>query len=177
MGATFRYLALPEEEKCVLDWFRQRSVPPVEKAQSGCSIFYFPDAGPLAVDNYKSPLVSVYAPVRKRGVLTTIGEVHFLAKPISSFPKLRAIQSQFRKWLSSHPCVYSRKPEFQADWNYWLEGSVQNLDSEIFALPLGLEALQAGSYFVAEGDNETVLERVCRQLRLRGVEGISNPAI
>lgn len=33
---------------------------------------------------------------------------------------------------------------------------------EIYALPLGMAALQSGSYFVAASDNDSVLDRVCR---------------
>ena len=117
-------------------------------------------------------MVSVFLPVRKRGVLTTIGEVHFLATPLSEFPGLHRINKRFRDWLSANPCVYSHKPGFAHEWDYYLEGSAKNWDPEIFALPAGMQALQNGSYFVAGDDNDFVLDRVCQSLELRGVEGL-----
>jgi hypothetical protein len=116
--------------------------------------------------------VNVFLPVRKRGELTTIGEVHFLATPLSAFPGLNKVNKLFRKWLLENPCVYSHRPDFVHEWEYFLEGSAKNWDGDIHALPAGIVALQSGSYFVADCDNDFVLDRVCRSLELRGVEGV-----
>jgi hypothetical protein len=111
-------------------------------------------------------------PIQKRGVLTTIGEVHFLATPLSAFPGLNKLNKRFRDWLRENPCVYSHRPDFAHEWDSFLEGSAKNWDSDIIALPGGRAALQRGSYFVADNDNDFVLDRVCRALQLRGVEGV-----
>lgn len=55
-------------------------------------------------------------------------------------------------------------------YGYYLEGTVKNISDSIYAFPDGLAAYQAGQYFVAESDNEFVLDRVCRALRLRGID-------
>lgn len=136
-------------------------------------MFYFREFGPLDSDTKKSPLVTVFTPMRKRGALTTIGEVHFLAAPLSAFPSLKKINQRFRDWLTEYPCVYSHRPDFVHEWDYYLEGSARNWDSDIFALRTGMEALKHGSYFVANVDNELELDRVCRTLELRGVEGVT----
>ena len=173
MGTTYRFLATVEETATVLDWFRSLPEQPVESAHCAGSLFHFRNLGPLDSDVKKSPLVDVFMPVRKRGVLTTIGEVHFLATPLSAFPGLNKINKRFREWLRKNPCVYSHRPDFVHEWDYFLEGSAKNWDSDIFALPAGMAALQRGSYFVGRDDNELQLDRVCRILELRGVEGIS----
>jgi hypothetical protein len=136
-------------------------------------LLYFRQIGPLQSDSKKSPLVIVFPPRRKRGVLTTVGEVHFLATPLSTFPALNKINKRFRDWLGAFPCVFSHRPEFVHDWDYYLEGSCLNCDSDIFALPAGIGQLRNGSYFVAANDNEARLDLVCRALELRGVEGIT----
>lgn len=172
MGTTYRFLTTVDEASTVLAWFRELPEQPVECVREDGVLFYFRDFGPINFDAKKSPVVSVFLPVRKRDVLTTIGEVHFLATPLSEFPGLNRINKRFREWLSANPCVYSHKPSFVHEWDYYLEGSAKNWDPEIFALPAGMQALQNGSYFVAGDDNDFVLDRVCRSLELRGVEGL-----
>lgn len=55
-------------------------------------------------------------------------------------------------------------------YGYYLEGTVRNISDFIYAFPDGLAAYLTGQYFVAESDNEFVLDRVCRTLRLRGID-------
>jgi hypothetical protein len=172
MGSTYRFLSTIEEAPAVLDWFRALPERPVEVPRDTGSLFHFRDFGPLDSDAKKSPVVNVFTPTRKRGVLTTIGEVHFLATPLSAFPELNKVNKQFREWLSENQCVYSHRPDFVHEWDYFLEGSTQNWDSDIFALPAGMMALQRGSYFVAADDNEARLDNVCRALQRRGVDGV-----
>src|SRR5215471_6924052 len=171
MGTTYRYLATVEEARAVLDWFRALAEPSVESVHDAGSLFYFRDFGPFDSDAKKSPVVNVFVPVRKRGVLTTIGEVHFLATPLSAFPGLNKVNKRFREWLAENPCIYSHRPDFLHEWDYFPEGSAKNWDPDIHALPAGMAGLQRGSYFVAAYDNDFVLDRVCRALQLRGVEG------
>lgn len=173
MGTTFRFLSSIEEASAVLDWFHALPVKPVESPCTEGMLFYFQGFGPLDSDHKKSPLVNVFLPTRKRGVLTTIGEVHFLTTPLSRFPELNKISKQFREWLSKHPCVHSHNPSFKHEWDYFLEGSACNWEPPIFALPSGMVALENGCYFVAQEDGESVLDRVCRALELRGVEGVT----
>ncbi len=172
MGTTYRFLASIEEASTVLDWFRSLSEQSVESAHDAGVLFFFRDLGLLHSEAKKSPVVRVFAPKRKRGVLTTIGEVHFPATPLSAFPELNKINKRFRDWLRKKPCVYSHRPDFVHDWDYFLEGTIKNWDSDIFALPGGMVALQSGSYFVTGDDNELQLDRVCRALQLRGVNGV-----
>jgi len=172
MGTTYRFLATVEEASAVLDWFRVLPEQPVERSRADGSLFYFREFGSLDPDAKKSPVVNVFLPVQKRGILTTIGEVHFLATPLSAFPGLNKINKRFREWLEDNPRVYSHHPDFAHEWDYFFEGSAKNWDSDIRALPAGMAALQRGSYFVAGDDNDTVLDRVCRTLELRGVEGV-----
>jgi hypothetical protein len=62
------------------------------------------------------------------------------------------------------------------DWDYYLEGSIRNYDDKVFALPSAMDALRRGQYFVADNDDDFVLDKVCKSLRLRGVEGITPEA-
>jgi hypothetical protein len=161
-----------EEASAVLDWFRSLPGQMVEVTYDAGSLFHFREFGPLDPDPKKSPVANVFLPVRKRGALTTIGEVHFLATPLSAFPGLNEISKRFREWLSQYPCVYSHRPDFVHERDYFLEGGAKNWDTDIFALPSGLAALQRGSYFVAADDNDARSDVVCRALQLRGFEGL-----
>jgi hypothetical protein len=172
MGTTYRYLATVAEASAVLDWFRSLPEQSVESTRDAASVFYFRDFGPLDPDAKKSPVVNVFLPVVKRRVLTTIGEVHFLPTPLSAFPGLNRVNKRFREWLGRNPCVYSHRPDFVHDWDYFLEGSATNWATDLFALPAGYAALQRGSYFISGDDNDLVLDRICRALELRGVEGV-----
>ena len=117
-------------------------------------------------------MVNVFMPLRKRGVLLTCGEVHFLATPMSLFPKLQLINRHFRQWLGEFTCVFSRRAGFPPEWDYYLEGDLRNHDSDILALPEAMDALRHGAYFVAECDSDARIDQIVRQLQLRGVEGI-----
>ncbi|MGD0898610.1 MAG: hypothetical protein ABR915_12290 [Thermoguttaceae bacterium] len=117
--------------------------------------------------------MNVFTPLRKRDVLLTCGEVHFLATPLSLFPQLAALNRAFRAWLSQFTRVFSRRKDFEPEWNYYLEGGIQNRDADVHALPNAMRLLRQGRYFVAMDDNDCVLEKVCRELRKRGVPGVS----
>lgn len=172
MGVTYRFLAQVEEGQTVLSWFRSLTESVVEIEQhDGCG-FHFRDFGPLEEDASKCPVVNVFTPIRTRGVLTTIGEVHFLATPLSRFPGLKKINRMFRVWLTSFPCVFSHRPDFIHEWDNFLEGSALNWDPDVFALPEGFAALQRGEYFIAHHDLSGSLDLVCRKLQLRDVQGI-----
>ncbi|ARN22296.1 hypothetical protein A4W93_21655 [Piscinibacter gummiphilus] len=122
------------------------------------------------VDAKASPVASIFLPRIRRGALWTVGEVHFLATPLRErFPAVHKISTAFSKWLSTQECVYSNKRKINP-FSYYLEGSVQNHDPEVFAFESALSALNAGQYFVTEDDTEFRLDAICKMLGLRGVE-------
>lgn len=172
MSTYYRFLETVEEASAVLDWFRTLPERPVANSRDDGSLFYFRDFGPIDSDAEKAPLVNIFLPRQKRVILTTIGEVHFLATPLSAFPGLNKVNKRFRAWLREYPCICSNRPDFDGEWNYFLEGTALNW-GDIHALPAGMAALQRGSYFVARNDTDSVLDKVCRALQLRGVEGCS----
>jgi hypothetical protein len=53
--------------------------------------------------------MNVFLPARRRGVLTTIGEIHFLATPLSAFPALNKVNKRFREWLKEYPGIYTHQ--------------------------------------------------------------------
>jgi hypothetical protein len=65
---------------------------------------------------------------------------------------------------------WAKKSGSPSDWNYYLEGGIQNSDAELFALPQAREALRHGQYFVHCRDNEIRLQTVSKALRLRGYD-------
>jgi hypothetical protein len=116
------------------------------------------------------PIVTIVLPQVRRGVLWTIGEVHFRSTPLrKQFPALHKINGAFSKWLSAFECVYSNQRSENL-YSYYFEGSVQNLDAPIFALQSGLEALKKERYFVSHMDNPSRLDSICKRLRLRGID-------
>ena len=80
-------------------------------------------------------------------------------------PRIRT-RRQFVKWLGQFDPVYEGRP---GDWDYYLEGSIRNEDSTVYAMPGWMAALERGTYFVADDDNDLVIDTVCRSLALRGV--------
>jgi len=176
VGSTFRFIEDPAAASSVLTWFRSLKAPPREVQTERGFTLHFQDVGPVAydahghIDSKASPLASVFVPCVRRGALWTVGEVHFLATPLRDrFPALHKISSAFAKWLSAHECVYSNKRNSNP-FSYYLEGSIQNFDPDVFAFESALSALNAGRYFVAEDDTESRLTAICKFLRLRGVE-------
>jgi hypothetical protein len=178
MGSTFRMLALESDHALLLRWFLDLpDAPEIVPARDRGAALYFRSIGPLAktpagVDVKSSPIVSLFAPRQRRGVLWTAAEVHFLATPGRRFPRLEAVSRALRTWLARHELVFANSVPRTRGWDHGLLGSLQNWDGEIRALPAAMAALRAGQTFVSEGDNDFVLDKVCHTLRLRGVEGI-----
>lgn len=176
MGTTYRFIADPSETSEVLTWFRSLSQPPDEIRTDYGYVLYFGDCGPLnhdsagRIDSNASPVVTIYLPQVRCGVLWSVGEVHFLATPLrAQFPVLHKISLAFSKWLAELPCVFSSKST-NNEFAYYLEGSIRNQDAPVFAFSSGRDALQSGRYFVGQNDNEQVLNVLCKTLCLRGVE-------
>jgi hypothetical protein len=174
MGVTIRFIEEPGPN-AVLEWFRAQPEKPEEVATDRSTVLYFRGLGPLVYDatgrinSALSPVATLYAPRARRGTLWTVGEVHFLPTPLRRrFPALHRTAANLAKWLSSFQCVFARGEP--CEFAYFLEGSVRNGDAPIYALPSGLDALQAGRYFVSEGESEARVGDLCRQLRLRGLE-------
>jgi hypothetical protein len=125
---------------------------------------------PVLVNFFAVAVATVFLPRETRGVLWTVGEVHFLATPLRKlFPRLHKISTDFSRWLGTHECIYPNRSPGNA-YEYYMEGSVRNSDAPVFAFDSGLDALRSGRYFVSDNDNDFVLDKLCRALRLRGVE-------
>jgi hypothetical protein len=183
MGATkkktwtiHRYIEAPNEPSPVLDWLRRAAAQAEEIALPRGVAFHFRQFADLvvaddnSVDVHRSPLVTVFVPQVRRGIVWTVGEVHFWATPLRQlFPSLHGLSRAFASWLRQFECVFAKGQSRHPEWEYHLEGSVRNSDPAIFALPSGLEALNSGRYFVDHRDTDRVLDTLCRALRLRGI--------
>lgn len=174
MGKIYRFAEAPSTASEVLRWFLALEQPPMDVHRPKGVTLHFDHYGSLAIDGSgildpaASPLVSIFLPQVRRGILWTIGEVHFLATPLRKrFPPLQAVSSAFSAWLAGHEQIFP--PKGQDDFSYFLEGSVRNNHPPVFALPSGLAAIREGRYFVGDDDNDSYLDRICRALRLRGV--------
>jgi hypothetical protein len=140
------------EQTRVLDWIRSLPEHPSGSKHGAGSISYFREFGPLDPEPSRSPLVNVFVPNRKRGVLTTIGKLHSLATPLSAFPALNKVNKRFRDWLRELPCIYPQRADFVHEWEYFLECSACNWDSDIFALPDGMvDAFRSMTASVSSG--------------------------
>jgi len=150
--------------------------PPEEVQTAYGFVLYFRSFGPLvheeagAIDTARSPIVTLVRPALRREVLWTVGEVNFLATLSSPENKsLQSVARAFAKWLRGKERVYDRSPRIENPFAYYLEGSSKNW-GDVYALPSGLEHLKRGGYVVSHKDNDFVIDRVCRSLRLRGIK-------
>jgi hypothetical protein len=99
--------------------------------------------------------------------------LHFLPTPLARlFPKLNRISRKFSAWLRRFDCVFS-PGNVAGEWDYYLEGTLRNGGTPIYAMPQAMAALRSGQYFISGNDTDYVLDKLCRSLRLRGVPGIS----
>lgn len=174
MATTYYYLSPPGESD-VLDWFKSQPEESEEFSSPERMLLFYRQFGPLAqnakggVDAFSSPLISIYPPKTRRSALWTMGEVHFCSKG-GLFPKLERLRRRFQGWLWEKPVVWERKHDGTEGYGYYLEGSIKNIADTVYAFPAGLSAFQSGQYFVAEHDNEGVIDTLCKALRLRGVD-------
>ena len=175
MGVTHFFLSTPDGAEPVLDWFRGLAPAPALIGTKGGVWVYFRELGPLVpsdetFDTERSPLVGVFLPQVRRGILYTAGEVHFLPTPLrEQFPALDRVNRKFKQWLASFPQVWSSSPGWPGEWNYYIEGSIKEFARSAFALPSGMQALAKGNYFIKHDEPPIVVEKVCNALRLRGV--------
>lgn len=174
MGVTIRFIEEPGPNR-VLAWLRAHPAEPEEVLTERSTVFHFRACGPLLydsrghIDTALSPVATLFPPRVRRAALWTAGEVHFLPTQMRrKFPALHRTAADLAKWLSSFHCVFA--PGASSEFAYYLEGSLRNEDSPIYALPSGLDALNDGRYFVSEGESDGRLDGLCQQLRLRGVE-------
>ncbi|HEX8232381.1 MAG TPA: hypothetical protein VF559_03410 [Caulobacteraceae bacterium] len=177
MSAAYHFVEAPAGESEVLGWFRSLNAPPEEVANKIGRTLYFREFGPLAhaadgsIDTNKSPVITVALPNIRRGVLWSVGEVHFLASNLRAVAtRFEAVHRAFKQWIEAKPLVFENNRRVENPHAYYLEGGSQNFGSKIWAMPSGLEAILAGQYFVSHRDNNVVLDKVCRSLALRGIE-------
>ena len=174
MATTYYFLSAPTEQD-VLNWFRGQAEAAEEHPNDDRVLLFYRQYGPLAQtsdgspDATMSPLVSIFFPKVRRSTLWTVGEVHFLYKSKAGFSDLERLRGRFQKWLQSHPIAWERQQDGREGYGYYLEGGIQNIAEKVFALPTGGAALEVGQYFVAEGAGDYELDRICKALRLRGV--------
>ncbi len=175
MGASYFFVEAPDSPSEIIAWFRSLAEPPEETITESGVLLFFRHLGPLVCDaqgnpdGSKSPVVNVLLPQVRRSILWTTGAVHFLTTPMGSFPQLAKLHRHFKAWMTSHPLVYDPRRGADNPHTYYLAGAAANR-GELYSLPSGAEALQRGQYFVDPLDNKTVLDVVCRSLRLRGLE-------
>ena len=182
MGSTLYFLETPGDVSEVVAWFRARPAPPVENRAPSNLVLYFREFGPLVLDREgspdasRSPIITIYPPEIRRGLLWTVGEIHFLSTlSLDGNKPIRTLARSFSRWLKAHEQVYDLSSTAANEYGYFLEGSAKSR-GPIYALPSGIERLKRGGYFVSQEDNDVVLERVCRALRLRGLRCDGSPS-
>jgi hypothetical protein len=154
MSSYSRFIEDPTIFSSVLEWFRGHEPAPEETPADYGAVLFYRSLGALkyktdgSIDADQSPLVTVILPRIRRGILWTVGEVHFRPTPLrEQFPALFAVRRSFLKWLAGHPLVFQSHPTGAHQFDYYLEGSSQNWGS-IHAMPTGLNALRSERYFV-----------------------------
>jgi hypothetical protein len=167
MAERFSFLALEDDFKLLTAWFDKVPHEVTVNERPERLIYYYQGLAKQAltpeVDQSKSPLVFVIRPQKRRRTLWTDGEVLFTPTPFRrQFPALHRTCQSFAKWLRGFDLVFGQKSGSPSDWNYYLEGGIQNSDAELFALPQAKEALSHGQYFVHHRDKESRLETVSR---------------
>jgi hypothetical protein len=176
MGSSFFFIEAPGSHSDVLQWFRDLPQPPEETPTGYGLVLYFRGFGPLVVDGTgeldatRSPVVTLVMPVVRREILWTVGEVHFRSTLyLDQNKSIQKVARSFSKWMKRHQQVYDQAINAENPLAYYIEGTAKNWGS-IYALPSGLAHLERGGYSVSHRDGEFVLEKVCRSLRLRGIE-------
>lgn len=177
MGITHRFIEAPHGHSAVMEWFRSFPSTPVEVQTERGYVFFFSQFGDLIyddngrIDSTKSPVVNIFFPRIRRGILWTVGEVHFLATPLKQrFSEPDKVNRAFKKWLSANELIFSNSSSAENKWNYYLEGSTRNYDPPIFAFLSGADAIRNGQYFVSDDETELRLDKICVSLRLRGLQ-------
>jgi hypothetical protein len=172
--AHSRFIEAPDTPCSALNWFRDQDLPFNEHVFDWGAALDFSGLGELrlnpdgSIDADRSPLVAVYLPKVRRGILWTVGEVRFCPVPLRQFPELQRFRRSFLRWFEQCPLIYDHHPSTAHEFDYYLEGSAQNW-GPIRAFPSGLFALQKGQYFISRFETDDSLRTLCKTLALRGV--------
>ena len=176
MAATYHFLEEPSQTSAPVDWFLGLPDPPVAVPRTDETVLFFKQHGDLVfdeegqADGSQSPIVIIYPPRIRRGLLWTAGQVCFLTKRKSKpGPAMAKLQSSFRKWLDTFPVVGGHDSAGEIEFHHYLVGANWGFATRIVALPSGMEALLRGQFFVNYEDNDFVLDKVCGVLRLSGI--------
>lgn len=176
MAVTYKFVHDPAELSPVLSWLRATNPAPRKISFAWGVALHFEASGPIqylsdgTIDAAHSPVAALILPKVRRAALWTVGELRILATPLrSQYPALHRASARLSKWLGDYRRVFDVRGG-EHGFDYYLEGSVRNTSQEIFAFGSGLEALNSGRYFVGDADSDALLDKVCKQLRLRGVE-------
>ncbi|HXE53372.1 MAG TPA: hypothetical protein VN541_10170 [Tepidisphaeraceae bacterium] len=176
MATNHRFLATDADLALVLDWFKNAGSKATYVDRPDAVILHFHNLGPLTssaeggIDQARSPLVWIVKPKLVRSCLWTAGEVTFTGTPLAtSFPELQKLNRRLSRWFHAFPSIYDDRQAGESKWSYFLEGSIKNWDGPLFALPAAYNALRKGQYFIDHRDNGEFVDRISRQLRLRGV--------
>lgn len=173
-NAYSRFVEDPDQPSSIVGWLRRQGLAYEEASFDGGVTLHFPSLGPLrtkadgSIDTEQSPIVAVYLPRKRRGILWTVGEVHFLSMPLSQFPALASMRRAFLRWFEEAPLIYDHNPVGPHDHDYYLEGSAANW-GPIRAFPSAMDALLTGRYFVSCRETDGSLSTISKKLRLRGV--------
>lgn len=177
MAVTYKFVHDPAEQSPVLSWLRTTNAPPREIQFAWGVALHFEACGPIqylsdgTIDAEHSPVAALILPKIRREVLWTVSELRILATPLrSQYPALHRACAALSKWLGDYRRVFEVKKGGEHGFDYYLEGPIRNTSKEIFAFESGLEALNNGRYFVGDADSDELLDKVCKQLRLRGIE-------
>ena len=161
----------------VLEWFDGQSQQLDVIRKDATVSIHFEDFGPIGTDEsgnfaaHLSPLVSVFLPRTRRGILVTVGEVHFFPSNLArAFPGLERVRRRFKSWLDTNSVAYDRKDSHRPESTYFFESGILNVADRITALPSGEALLTNGTYFVPDRSPELMLDILCKTLRLRGID-------
>ena len=149
MGSTYRFIADPSEQSEMLEWFCSIREPPTEKLSDCGVVLSFVAHGPRSyssngrIDSHSSPVVTVFLPRVRRGSDLDSREVHFLARPDSSF-RPRRFAARLSSGVGLNVCFGSKVAKYQqpllrrcAAVRLWLD------DGKHLALPLALPRQRA----------------------------------
>ena len=135
-------------------------------------VYHFYDFGEMTNDIDTSPAIIIILPIKITEFLWRSGQIHIQKNGMTKInPDFHKVVKRLIENLDNNKNVIWNQGNFLGDgkFNYYLRGTLQNISWKIISLDSGMIHLDNQKYYLAPNDNESVVSKELKSLKLIGL--------